>query len=256
MDSSMRDLEQIRERGDETEGRPLALVGLLIGVTVALVFAMGSVVGWTDEAEAAEEDPLARLDRASGLTPVEDSEEASEVPEVERTSLRFPEALGPADERPEAVAALAMAAAELAHPDPLDPRPAPTELRIAEALPAAVTASGPESTSIARAAAADPLVASSLPAPSATPAPAGHDGRYTIQVISYDSPEGAEGFASALRARGHRAFVMTAEVEGRGTVHRVRIGPFENLREAQRYRRDFEQAERMNTLVVRRRDTT
>ena len=67
MDSAMRDLEQIREREDEGGGRPLALVALLIGVTVALVFAMGSVVGWSSEEQVAEDDPLARLDRAAGL---------------------------------------------------------------------------------------------------------------------------------------------------------------------------------------------
>jgi hypothetical protein len=66
MDSAMRDLEQIREQGDEGEGRPMALVALLIGVTVALVLAMGSLVGWSDEEAVAEDDPLARIDRAAG----------------------------------------------------------------------------------------------------------------------------------------------------------------------------------------------
>ena len=254
MDSAMRDLEQIRERDDEGEGRPLALVGLLIAVTIGLVFAMGSLVGWTDEAGAAEEDPLARLDRASGLAAADEEESEPALPEVERRDLTFPEALGPSDERPEVAATIAAAAAELAHPDPLVARPTPPEELIAQALPAAVAA-GDQTETIARTAARDPLVASSLPTPPSSPAPAGHDGEYTVQVISYDSPEGAESFAAGLRARGHRAFVMRAEVEGRGTVFRVRVGPFENLREAQAYRREFERTERMNTLVVRRRDS-
>jgi cell division septation protein DedD len=75
-----------------------------------------------------------------------------------------------------------------------------------------------------------------------------------VQVISYDSADSAESFAAGLRARGHRAFVMSAEVEGRGTMYRVRVGPFETMREAQAYRREFERTERMNTLLVRRRD--
>ncbi|MFK7992221.1 MAG: SPOR domain-containing protein [Sandaracinaceae bacterium] len=248
----MRDLEQIREQEDRSEGRPLALVGLLIAVTIGLVFAMGSLVGWTDEAETAEEDPLARLDRASGLQAADESEIEPEMPEVERSGLSFPEALGPADERPEVAATLAAAAAELAHPDPIA-RPAALP-SLPAALPAAVAA-GASSSAIARAAAHDPLVATSLPAPTTEPARAGHDGEYTVQVISYDSPEGAESFAAGLRARGHRAFVMRADVDGRGTVFRVRVGPFENLRQAQAYRREFERTERMNTLVVRRRDS-
>jgi cell division protein FtsN len=47
---------------------------------------------------------------------------------------------------------------------------------------------------------------------------------------------------------------MRAEVEGRGTVYRVRVGPFETQREAQAYRARFEREERMNTLLVHRRD--
>jgi cell division protein FtsN len=48
--------------------------------------------------------------------------------------------------------------------------------------------------------------------------------------------------------------VLRAEVEGRGTVYRVRVGPFETQREAQTYRHEFERTERMNTLLVRRRE--
>nr|MDQ3036934.1 SPOR domain-containing protein [Myxococcota bacterium] len=84
-------------------------------------------------------------------------------------------------------------------------------------------------------------------------APEGHDGEYTVQVISYDSADGAHAFAAGLRVRGHRAFVMRADVEGRGTVYRVRVGPFDTMAEAQGYRRRFEETERMNVIVVRRR---
>lgn len=263
MDSAMRDLEQIREREEAGEGRPLALVGLLVGVTVALVFAMGSLVGWTDDGVDADDDPLARLDRAAGLTPDEPLEEAEEeVPTVDRTELTFPRALGPMEERPEVAAVMAAAAAELDHPDPLQHLPPlegelaqqTTEQRVARVLPAAVAA-GNGSEVLARTALEDPLVASSLPSPEPNaPAPEGHDGEYTVQVISYPDEASAEAFAAGLRSRGHEAFVMRAEIEDRGTWYRVRIGPFDTQREAQAFRRSFEQTERMNTLLVRRRD--
>jgi cell division protein FtsN len=48
---------------------------------------------------------------------------------------------------------------------------------------------------------------------------------------------------------------MQAHVDGRGTVYRVRIGPFESMGEAARYRASFEAAEHMNTIVVRRRES-
>lgn len=257
MDSAMRDLEQIREREDGGEGRPLALVALLIGVTVALVFAMGSLVGWTDAEPAVDDDPLARLDGAAGLAAQPLEGEALDVEDVDRAELTFPEALGRSDERPEVAAALAAAAAELSHLDPLSHLPplgADAADLLPTTLPAAVRA-GPGAEALARTLARDPLVASSISiTPSGDTVSAGHDGEYTVQVISYDSPEGAEAFAAGLRQRGHHAFVMRADVEGRGTMYRVRVGPFENPREAEAFRRDFERTERMSTLVVRRRD--
>ncbi len=265
MDSAMRDLEQIREREDAGEGRPLALVGLLIGVTIALVFAMGSLVGWTEESAELDDDPLARLDVRAGLTPADPTpDEEVEVPPVDRTALTFPRALAPLDEPPEVASVLAAAAAELEHPDPLDhlpPMPGAaavartvTEERVARVLPASVAA-GTGSAALARTALSDPLVASSLPSPEASaPVAAGHDGEYTIQVISFPEEASADAFAAGLRSRGHHAFVVSAEIEDRGTWYRVRIGPFESQREAQAFRRSFEQSEGMNTLLVRRRD--
>ena len=83
---------------------------------------------------------------------------------------------------------------------------------------------------------------------------AGHDGDLTLQVASYRTEEEADIFAEALRARGHAAFVMQAEIPDRGTYYRVRIGPFDTMGEAESYRATFEQEERMNTYVARRRD--
>lgn len=261
MDSAMRDLEQIRERGDEGTGRPLALVSLLIAVTITLVFAMGSLVGWTGEEEDTDDDPLARLDVAAGLTAEVPDEAADvELPSIDRAALTFPNALGPIDERPELTAAIAAVAAELRHPDPLSHLPPLQETledRIERALPAAVpaaVAAGPGSRTLARAAAHDPLVASSIPAPSTESVSEGREGAYSVQVISVPEEARAEVFAAGLRARGHHAFVVSAEIENRGTTHRVRIGPFDTNREAQAYRRSFEVSERMNTLVIRRRD--
>jgi DedD protein len=257
MDSAMRDLEQIREK-DDSDGRPVALIGLLIGVTVVLVLGLGMVVGaWSeDEAEIAADDPLARLHEREGLAAQAEESDPIEEVEIDPSTLTFPDVLAPAEEeRPEVAAALAAAAAELAHPEPIDPMPyvGPAAPLVPAALPASIAA-GAESAEIARTAARDPLVRDALPEPpSARAAAMGRDGAYTIQVISYDSPEGAEAFATALRSRGHRAFVMSAPVEGRGTMYRVRIGPFETQAEAQTYRRTFEESERMNTLLVRRR---
>ena len=60
----------------------------------------------------------------------------------------------------------------------------------------------------------------------------------------------AQGFAAALRRRGHHAYVEAADVKGRGLWHRVRIGPFKYKRSAETYRQEFEAKERMVTFIV------
>ena len=153
------------------------------------------------------------------------------------------------------------ASAELEHPDPIHAPLAPTapapSLRdaVASALPAGAEAAD-AADSLARAASQDPMVAAALPtaADDEELAPAGEDGLYTIQVISYRTPGEAQRFALSLRRRGHRAFVMDAEVPDRGHFWRVRVGPFDDRREAAAYRSSFEQDENMNTIVIRRRD--
>lgn len=81
-------------------------------------------------------------------------------------------------------------------------------------------------------------------------AAAGGPGQYQLQVSSFKKPEEAEAFAAALRRRGHKAYVESAYVKGRGLWHRVRIGPFKYKRSAVIYRQDFEAKERIVTFIV------
>lgn len=261
MDGSMRDLEMIRESRDgEDGGRRLALLALsgLAGGGLVLVV---SLIAAPPPEPLPSRDPLARLAPGDGLAPAAppEDEEEREREAIDPVALSFPERLE--GDPPELAAAIAAARAELEHPEPLPIRTAvvaPSEVPVAEraaaALPAAMAASVPLE-GLDRA--DDELLDAALPSSTslATRVPEGHDGEYTIQVISYDSPEGAHAFAEGLTSRGHRAFVMQAHVEGRGTVYRVRIGPFESMGEAQRYRTAFEASEHMNTIVVRRRES-
>lgn len=264
MDSTMRDLNLIRERGEDPDSgvRRYTLFGMAGGVVVLLVLGLCLQLGPSTADAAPELDPLARLTP----TRATHGDQAPTAPaNVDRVALTFPEQL--TDDPPELAAAIAAAAAEVEHLDPLDDAPsfaapayvaAPAatameiEAQVPSILPAAMAAT--ESRTVARVAAQDPLVRGALPvADVAERAPEGHDGDYTLQVISYDSRESAEAFATGLRARGHRAFVMRADVEGRGTMYRVRVGPFASAGEASQYRARFEDSEHMNTIVVRRR---
>ena len=243
MDTAMRDLERIEERSSN-EGRGfLVLSG--VGLVAALAIVIAVVAALPGGSESQGEDPLQVLAIANEIpleaeegTPVED-------PEIDPETLSFPATL--TDTRPEVAVAVAAATAELEHMDPVKHQPPPSD--IAAGLPAAVTA-GPDGEVVELAATHDPLVAATVPEKT-TPAPAGHEGRYTLQVISYRDPQEARIFASALRKRGHAAYVTTGNVEDRGMHWRVRIGPFDTRQEAQSYRTTFEREEGMNTFIVR-----
>jgi len=260
MDTAMRDLERIQERdADEGIGRRAGVFAMAALVTLGLVYAIGSMLD-TSPPEAPENaDPLAALDRAASLNTEAAEAEAAALPpvEVDREALTFPVALL-GDDRPEVEAALAAAAAEHAMlgEESMAALPAVAALppSVPTTLPAATMATE-EREEVAEVARRDPLVARALPAdPPEERGSTGHEGEWTLQVISYRTRDEAEVFAEALQTRGHDAYVLESEVEDRGTFFRVRIGPFENGREAESYRRTFEREERMNTFVVRRRD--
>jgi cell division septation protein DedD len=265
MDTAMRDLEHIQEQPYGREEAPTRRIGMLVlagAATVTLVLSVGLLVGEAALTEAQPaRDPLDALIAASPTGAHEVREARDQAPlsaTVDREALTFPAVLD--EGSPELAAVVAAAAAELAHPDPLHAREAAfggDTIEIREMLPAAVAAS-PEGAEVRRALGSDAMMAAALPhaapRPSASPAPMGSDGEHTLQVISYRTRAEADLFANALRQRGHRAFVTHAEIPGRGTYFRVRIGPFETQREAESYRQTFELEERMNTFVVRQVD--
>ena len=244
MDTAMRDLERIEERSSDEGRGVLVLSG--VGLVAAIGIVVAAVAALPDGNEPPREDPLQMLAIADGVEAVEASEEPAEDPELDPETLSFPTTLV-TETRPEVAIAMAAAAAELAHLDPLT-RP-PRRSDIAAGLPAAVTA-GPDRKIVEMAAARDPLVAATVHQTTVS-ASAGYEGRYTLQVISYQDAEEAQVFASALRKRGHAAYVTTGIVEGRGTHWRVRIGPFATRQQAQGYRTTFEREEGMNTFIIR-----
>ena len=220
-----------------------------VGLIAALGIVVAAMAALPGDGKPTEEDPLEALILAGAPDVADDAATPERDPEIDPKTLSFPTTLV-TESRPEVAAAMAAAAAELAHLDPLTSPP--PRSKIAAGLPAAVTA-GPDREVVEMAAVRDPLVAATVPART-TNSPAGHDGLYTLQVISYRDPQEAQVFADALRKRGHASYVTSGSVEGRGTHWRVRIGPFASRREAQAYRTTFEHEEGMNTFIVRKRN--
>lgn len=258
---TMRDLDQIREREDGRDPARTVVLAVSGLAAACVLFAAGVLIGRdNDHARATRrEDPLARLDALAA--------QAARAPAPEVT---FPSQLAP-ERRNVLEGANGTSATTNATPTTVGAA-TPSSPSIAVTPTAASTAS---THALARNAAANVPAAAlidnagtlranaptpaHLPTASAvtsgavTPASAGSDGAFTLQVSSFRNLAGAQTFAQRLRERGHRAFVASAPASnGNGTWHRVRIGPFNSLRDVSQYRSTFESRERLPTFVVRR----
>jgi DedD protein len=255
MDSAMRDLEQLRERGDEHRGSRLGLLILAAVLSLAALVAIVSLMGPSEPTETAVVDPLTELALSAPAAPPRAAPEPALRPE----SLSFPSTLvergaprGKLDADEEALIEATVRAAAAEHAELSgDVPPLPTmSPRSSAELPAGGSVTS-DNLRLSRLAQRDPLVAGSLPKRATTGlAPPGADGAFTLQVVSYEAREPAESFAATLRARGHKAFVTQADVPGRGRFFRVRVGPFTTRKEAEAYQRRFEDDEHMHSLVV------
>ena len=111
---------------------------------------------------------------------------------------------------------------------------------------ASEAASSPVPTSAA--AVTEPAQSSQAPAtPAASPAPApptdnpnladvtAGQGKFALQAASFPNADGAEEFSKRLIRAGVPAYVVTANLAGKGTWYRVRIGRFLTSTEAEAY---------------------
>jgi DedD protein len=76
------------------------------------------------------------------------------------------------------------------------------------------------------------------------------DGQWTIQVSAYQERGEADRFAAGLRDKGYAPYVVEAEVPGRGTWYRVRMGRFASRDAAGRYLADFKRETQLGAIVT------
>ena len=62
--------------------------------------------------------------------------------------------------------------------------------------------------------------------------------------------EEADRFAARLRDRGYAPYIVTAEVPGKGTWYRVRMGSFASKDAASRYLQDFKRETQLDAFVA------
>lgn len=248
MDSvNVRNLEQIQESDGTARVNRLTTVFLASLGGAALVIAAVMTVQRSEPPARSSEDPLAALvakAKQSG---------APVVSEVDRKDVTFPAVLSDTREPTTALVAIKSADGRLVEAKQDAPEPAaspPVEGLPVVPLPAgellsasAVTRSPKDDMTALAKEKSDP----ELPDEHVPP---GAEGAFQLQVASFQDMQDAERFVAELRKRGHRAYRQAAYVADRGLWHRVRIGPFSSKYSAERYRKEFEGTERMNTFVV------
>ena len=228
----MRDLDRIKApRALSVDRQKISLLfatGIVIGITI---FTVGLYLGlrWPSDAEAATADPLEELiasgEREAGA---KDQAEAAISP----TLLHYQEILG--EEEP-AVTPPLVPAGDVDSPLPVDPG-------TAYVSPAA---GGFEIPSLPYVTAFEEPARIELPKP-------GQKGVFTVHVNSFSDKAEAVGYVTELRKAGYKAFLVQAETESRGTLWRVRIGPFFSQKEAWKFSQAFEKKEGIPTYIVQR----
>lgn len=254
------------------------VVSVLIGALVVLgaVFVLGVVVGkkLAVSHEAAEApDLLSALDAqaeaharteedAPALTfPDELTKKTSGAPPASEPSKKPPVVtidVSPRPTAPDPAAAPATEgkeapkvadAASKPGPDTRGTSPTPAqsvEQKPALAVSAQKPASAPVATRIVETRTPQPTSASRPAAPAGTAA----DGNFSLQLSASQSRDEADLFARKLRERGYAPFIVEAEVPGKGTWYRVRMGRFPTKDAASRYLADFRRETGMNAFIA------
>lgn len=252
----MRDSHRMKEKWDlSLDSRQV--VSMAIGAIVVLgaVFVLGVVVGKglasSDEVQDAP-DLLTALDQRAKVNLTFQDELTRKV----TPPLDPPKPVPP----PVAVVVPAAATAPAAPPPAPAVAAAPPQQAPPQAAPGApAVASAPAHA--ARDADTDPTPTRSAslkdafdrvnnPAPPKPPVDANPEGTFTLQLAASQDRAEADRFVARLRERGYAPYVVTAEVAGKGTFFRVRMGSFGDRAAAQRYLADFKRETKMDGFVA------
>ena len=281
----MRDTHRMREKYDlSLDSRQV--VSLLIGAIVVLgaVFVLGVLVGkklaGTQHADRGS-DLLAALDhrtdaleKARAAPPLTFQEELTrttpddkhlaapaKAPPAKPVSPPAP-ATTAAAKAPSPAVASATAAAVKPPPAPAASSPSkPAATAVAAApKPVAGTSGNMDATSTDTAAeekspvtetvATRATPAAAKPATPKPPEATASNGAFTLQLGASPNREDAERQASRLREKGYAPYIVTAEVPGKGTWYRVRMGSFPTKDAATRYLQDFKRETQAEAFVA------
>lgn len=249
----MRDAHRMKEKLDLSLDHRQIVSAIVAGLVVlGAVFVLGVVVGKklasATEAQAAP-DLLSALDaRAAAMDEARATAPALTFQdELTRKSPDAPAAAEPPRPQPQPKAELAVARApEAAAPAPLEPAAAVVPQRAQVIEPGAEVAPQGAVREAPRAEAVATRVAEKAPgAPTAVAS-----GNFTLQLSATQTRAEADRFVGKLRAQGYAPYVVEAEVPGKGTWYRVRMGRFPTRDAAGRYLVDFRRETRLDAFVA------
>ncbi len=75
--------------------------------------------------------------------------------------------------------------------------------------------------------------------------------RFTLQLSSFQDKSEAEAFLDTVKAQGYQAQITQAQVEGKGTFYRVRMGTYRSLDAATSAKSDFEKASTKSASIMK-----
>jgi DedD protein len=247
----VRDLDLIQE-GDTASSRGAMLTFLGIG-GACVVFAFMAWSGKRTREVTPKTDPLAQFVKAGESDKKaldKASADKSRRSELNAGDVTFPGLLSDQDNPTTALAAVRTVQTAALDLSERQPPPAGDRLSV-EPLPAQDVMQQSPLTSRPRDELTRVVAERSEHAfAGGTKAPSGKEGGYQLQVSSFRTEKEASTFSEQLRARGHKAYVLAAEVPGRGTWYRVRVGPFATQQSAINYRSTFEGKEHVVPFVV------
>ena len=206
----MRDVGKVKDRFELKldSNRVFFLFAGLVAYS-ALIFVLGVVVGRSARPETGGEIASAPV-RLPG-----------EQPTPKHVEDRLADAQPDATEEPEIPL---KAIWELDKPGNAQSLGSITPVKTATPVPhhAAVTPKATPAETPVKVAAASPVATSG----GAGEGPSEAKGAFTLQVIAYNELAQAETLEARLKARGFDAYTRTADIPGKGTVHRVRVGRY------------------------------
>jgi len=280
----MRDAHRMKEKFDVSLDNRQIVSLLIAGIVVmGAVFVLGVVVGKKlagNAQTASAPDLLSALDaNAQALQDVQKDSPLTFQDELTRKAAAEPIAAAPAPKASSKPVAAAPPPPKLAPtPDPdtgeLPPEEPEAETVVAAEAPTAVTRKPepvkPEPAKVEPVVKAVPVsgkvevaavptrttnkdsgtLKEAIARAAQPPAQAVKGGAFTLQLSAFQDRQEADRFAARLRDRGYAPYILSAEVPGKGTWYRVRMGSFASKDAASRYLSDFKRETQLDAFVA------